>query len=85
MGRRAVISRLTGNTAPCLYPLFCTGSRADPGFLERRFICLKVRGFVLLILSHFPKISHENEIIWSLIFIGYLKNGGGGGGGGRTT
>ena len=25
----------------------------EPGFLERGFICLKVWGFVLLILSHF--------------------------------
>ena len=26
---------------------------ADPGFLERGFICIKVWGFALLILSHF--------------------------------
>ena len=26
---------------------------ADPGFLERWFICIKVWGFALLILSHF--------------------------------
>ena len=37
---------------------------ADPGFLERGFICIKVWGFPLLILSNFYKISHENEIIW---------------------
>ena len=40
-------------------------SGADPGFLERGFICLKVWEFALLILSNFSKISHENEIIWS--------------------
>ena len=28
-------------------------TRADPGFLEREFICIKVWGFALLILSHF--------------------------------
>ena len=28
-------------------------SRADPGFLERGFIFIKVWGFALLILSHF--------------------------------
>ena len=32
---------------------------ADPGFLERGFMYIK------LILSHFSQISHENEIIWS--------------------
>ena len=31
-----------------------TDARADPGFLERGFICLKVWGFALLNLSHFP-------------------------------
>ena len=29
------------------------------------FVCIKVWGFVLLILSHCSKISHDNEIIWS--------------------
>ena len=38
---------------------------AEPGFLERGFICIKVWGFALLNLSHFSDISHENEIIWS--------------------
>ena len=37
---------------------------ADPGFLERGFIYIKVWVFALVILSHFFKISHENEIIW---------------------
>ena len=27
---------------------------ADPVFLEREFICIKVWGFALLILSHYP-------------------------------
>ena len=26
---------------------------ADPGFMERGFVCIKVLGFALLILSHF--------------------------------
>ena len=43
----------------------CILFRADPGFLERGFICLKEWGFVLLIVSHFSEMSHENEIIWS--------------------
>ena len=29
------------------------GSGADPGFLEMGFICIKVLGFALLIISHF--------------------------------
>ena len=37
---------------------------ADPGFLDRGFVCIKVWGLALLILSHFSKISHENEIFW---------------------
>ena len=38
---------------------------ADPGFLDRGFICIKVCGFALpLNLSHSSQISHENEIIW---------------------
>ena len=28
--------------------------------------------------ADFISISHENEIIWSHIFIGFLKTGGGG-------
>ena len=28
-------------------------SGADPGFLERGFVCIKVWGVALLILSHF--------------------------------
>ena len=28
---------------------------ADPGFLERGFICMKVWGFTLLIIFHFLK------------------------------
>ena len=31
--------------------LSCSG--ADPGFLERGFMCIKGWGFALLILSHF--------------------------------
>ena len=33
--------------------LLFTCTRADPGTLERGFICLKVLGFALVILSHF--------------------------------
>ena len=40
-------------------------SGADAGFLERGFICIKVWGFDVLVLSHFSSIFHENEIIWS--------------------
>ena len=40
-------------------------SGVDPGFLERGFVLIKVWGLPLLILSHFSKIFHENEIIWS--------------------
>ena len=32
---------------------FIKTSEVDPGFLERGFICIKVWGFALLILSHF--------------------------------
>ena len=39
-------------------------SGADSGFLERGFICIKVWGFALLILSNFSSIPQENEIIW---------------------
>ena len=51
-------------------------------------MCIKVWGFALLILSHFSKMSYENEIIWVslrpnyVIFIGYLKTEVGWGGGG---
>ena len=60
-------------------------SGADQGFLERGFICIKVCGVALVILSHFSYISHKNEIIWShrqssFIYIGYLKTGDGEGG-----
>ena len=34
---------------------FFTVLGADPGFLEWRFICIRVWGFALLILSHFHK------------------------------
>ena len=57
-------------------------SGADPGFLERGFICIKVWEFALLILSHFPYISHGNEIIFCLTeskifhFHRIFKNGG---------
>ena len=37
-------------------------SGADPGLLERGFLCTKVWGFALLILSYFSTISNENEI-----------------------
>ena len=37
---------------------------ADPRFLERGFICIKVyRGVALLNFSHFSEISHEIRII----------------------
>ena len=57
--------------------------RADPGFLEGGFICIK-----LLILSVFVLIPHANEIIWSLrqiyfFFIGYFRTLGMEGGSGE--
>ena len=54
-------------------------SGANPVFLERGFIYIKVSGFALLILSHFSQISYENEIIWShksFHFHRIYKNGG---------
>ena len=41
--------------------MFRGGSR----IVKWLFICIKVCGFVLLILSNFPPISHENELIIS--------------------
>ena len=41
---------------------------ADPGFLERGFICKKgvgVRFADFIYFFFFYKISHENEMIWS--------------------
>ena len=35
-------------------PEFGLSPVADPGFLERGFICIKVRGFVLLIFLKYP-------------------------------
>ena len=49
----------------CILNFLTYLSGADQGFLERGFICIKVWGVVLLILSHFSLISHETEIIWS--------------------
>ena len=49
----------------CISGRFPLSPGADPGFLERGFICIKVWGFTLLILSHFALISYENGIIWS--------------------
>ena len=56
-----------------------THAGADPGFLERGFICIKVWGLTLLILSHFfLNIPWKWNNLVSLrpkyfIFIGYLK------------
>ena len=45
---------------------FWAHAGADPGFLERGFICINMwGGLALLILSNLYKISHENEKIWS--------------------
>ena len=86
----------TGNLAFFVYNNnYKTG--VDPGFLGRgficifalflTFICIKVWGFALQILSHI-QISYENEIIWShklfrfhRIFKNWGWEGGGGGGG----
>ena len=58
-------------------PDLLTSPGAEPGFLERGFICINLWGFALLILSHFSKISHANETNY-FILIGYLKIWGGG-------
>ena len=42
--------------------IFILESGAGPGFKERGFRYVKERGFALLILSHFSKMSHENEV-----------------------
>ena len=49
----------------------------DPGFHERGFIFINVWGF-MLILSHFSKISRENEIILTKLFNFHriFENGG---------
>ena len=56
----------------------CRGGSRISG---KGFICIKVWGFALLILSHFSYISHENKIIWSetklFHFHGIFQNGGG--------
>ena len=61
----------------------CTG--ADPGFLERGFICRKGWGSLCWSYLIFLKKAHENEILWySLIetklfhFVRILIKGGGG-------
>ena len=40
-------------------------SGADPGFLERGFVFIKVWGVCFADLSQFSQMSHDNEIIWS--------------------
>ena len=44
-------ARNKGSAETACCAIICSG--ADPGFLERGFICVKVQGFALLILSHF--------------------------------
>ena len=61
---------------------FISTAGADPGFLERRFICIRVWVFALLILSFFFNVPWKWNNLVSLrpnyfIFIGYLKRGEG--------
>ena len=50
-------------------PLTLLGTGAGPGFVKRGFRCVKEGvGVVLLILSNFYKLSHENEIIETKLF-----------------
>ena len=44
-----------------VYGFYHSVTGADPGFLERGFMCIKVWG---VHIADFI-ISHENEIIWS--------------------
>ena len=50
----------------------CLIPGSDPGFLERGFICIKVWGFFLLILSYVSYISHVNEMIVLIILQKYM-------------
>ena len=55
---------------------------ADPGFLERGLIYIKVRGFALLILSHLPKYLMKMKYFGLtetklFHFHSIFKNGGG--------
>ena len=38
---------------------------ADPGFLERELLGIKVLGVRFADLTNFSYISHEDEMIWS--------------------
>ena len=53
---------------------------ANPGFLERAFICIRGRGRFADFISFFLNLVSLRPNYF--IFIGYLKTGGGGGGGG---
>ena len=69
----------------CEYAISTTW--ADPGFLEKVFICINGWGVHFVDFISFNQISHVNDIIWYKTklfhFLGYLKTGGGGGGGGE--
>ena len=66
----------------CEYAISTTW--ADPGFLEKVFICINGWGVHFVDFISFNQISHVNDIIWYKTklfhFLGYLKTGGGGGG-----
>ena len=49
------MSLIAKSSGLILLPLQVKGAVADPGFLERRFICIKVWGFALLIYLIFLK------------------------------
>ena len=54
---------------------------ADPGFLERRFRCIKGGPTICYFYLIFLKYPHENEIIWSkwCCFVFFWEGGGGAG------
>ena len=71
----ALYLKETSTDEACTIRFIVPSSGADPGFLKRGFICVKVWGFALLILSNFYSISHENVSLRPnyFIFMGYLK------------
>ena len=67
--------------------LYVSITGADPGLLEKGFICIKGWCFAALISFFLNSPCKCNNVVLRpnyLIFIGYLKTGGGGLGAGRV-